>query len=85
MMWYYGILALLIFPMCCAYIGYKKEINVKNLILPICIGPLAFFMSCRAISVGADTRQYVRAFEQIAVTPWSRLFTAKIYAWGGDI
>lgn len=84
MMWYYGILVLLIFPMFCACIGYIRDINVNNLVLPICIGLLAFFMSCRAVSVGADTCQYVYGFEQIATTPWSELFTTKIYGvWGG--
>lgn len=83
MMWYYGILVLLVFPMIFAYIGYVKNIDVKNLTLPICMGILALFMSCRSVSVGADTCQYERGFEQIAVTPWSRLFTTKIYGVGG--
>lgn len=83
MLWYYGILALLIFPMCYAYIGYKREVNIKNLILPLCIGTLAFFMSCRDVSVGADTCQYAYGFEQITTTPWSKLFATKIYGVGG--
>ena len=83
MIWYYGILVLLIFPMCYACIGYIREINVNNLVLPICIGILAFFMGCRAVSVGADTCQYVYGFEQIVTTPWTKLFTTKIYGVGG--
>lgn len=83
MLWYCGILALLIFPMCYAYIGYKREIDVKNLVLPTCIGMLALFMSCRAVSVGADTCQYVYGFEQIAATSWAKLFTTRIYGIGG--
>lgn len=73
---------LLIFPMCYACIGYIREINVNNLVLSICIGWLAFFMGCRAVSVGAATFQYVYGFEQIVATPWTELFTSKIYGVG---
>lgn len=76
---------LLIFPMCYACIGDIREINVNNLVLSICIGLLAFFMGCRAVSVGADTCQYVYGFEQIVATPWTELFTTKIYGVGGGM
>lgn len=83
MVYYYAILLLLILPMSYAYIGQVRKIDVRNLVLPICVGVLAFFMSCRAVSVGADTCQYTWGFEQIVHIPWSKLFTAKIYGAGG--
>lgn len=83
MLWYYGILGLLIYPMSYAYIGYKREIDIKNCVLTISIGILTLFMSCRTESVGADTCQYVYGFKQIAAIPWSKLFTTKIYGVGG--
>ena len=69
--------------MCYACIGYIRKINVNDLVLPICIGLLAFFMSCRAIGVGADTCQYAYGFEQIVTTPWTKLLTTRIYGVGG--
>ena len=76
---------MLIFPMSCAAIGYLKGIDVKNVVLPMSMAVLAFFMSFRAISVGADTREYVWGFQQIASTPWHNLFINKIYGVGGDM
>ena len=84
MIWYYVILALLVYPMLYAYIGYIRDVDMRNVILVISIGLLTIFMSCRADSVGADTCQYTWGFEQIADVPWSRLLTTKIYGmWGG--
>ena len=83
MSWYLMILATLILPMSIAYIGYIKRINVDKLVILLSIGVLAFFMSCRAVSVGADTRQYVWGFKQIINTSYNELFTTKIFGLGG--
>lgn len=82
MVYYYVILILLMLPMSYACIGYYRKINVRNLVLFTSLSMLAFFMSCRAESVGADTCQYVWGFEQIVHTPWSELFSVKIYGVG---
>ena len=82
MVYYYMILILLILPMSYACIGYYRMINVRNLVLATGLGILACFMSFRAESVGADTCQYVWGFQQISHTPWSELFSVKIYGAG---
>ena len=83
MSWYIVIMGLMTIPMAFAYVGYRRKINVDRLIIPVCTVLLLFFMACRSSKTGADTGQYVYAFQQISNTPLSNLFTMKIYGVGG--
>ena len=81
--WYIVIMGLMTIPMAFAYVGYRRKINADSLIIPVCTAFLLFFMACRDSKIGADTGQYVYAFQQISNTPLSKLFTMKIYGIGG--
>ena len=83
MFWYIVILCLMAMPMTFVYVGYSKKINMNRLVIPMCAAVLLFFMACRAIEIGADTRQYVYGFRQICNIRLLDLFKVRVYGIGG--
>ena len=83
MYWYIVILALLLLPLPLSYIGHKYEANLDRLLFYYSSLVLLFFMACRSVYVGADTKQYVAAFEQISRVPLAQIFNVSIYSHSG--
>ena len=83
MFWYITILFLMALPMSFAYVGYARKINMDKLIIPMCFAVLLFFMACRSIEIGADTKQYVYGFRQICNIRFLDLFRIRVYGIGG--
>ena len=81
--WYIFLLVIMAFPLMLSYFGNIRKINVSKLVIPMATIPLLFFMSFRAINVGADTKQYVFVFNQISNISLFDLFKTNTYAVGG--
>lgn len=82
MFWYIVILLLLTILSVFFFVGEYRRINTNSFVTTISIGILLLFMSCRSYTVGADTIQYISFFEQIGLTPLSRIF--KVDVWGAS-
>ena len=81
--WYIFIAFLLIYLCVISIVLHNNNISIDNVFLKIASLILFIFMSCRAVSVGADTKQYVHAFFQIQYIPLSDLFNTSVYGIGG--
>lgn len=60
-----------------------KENNAVYLFEIICALFFLILMSLRKFTVGADTKEYVTAFQQISALKWGNIFTTPIVDYGG--
>lgn len=83
MFWYVVIMFLFLYPIVLSGISHSAHINIDRFASFCMVSVLGFFMSMRSINVGADTKQYVTAFQQISRIDLRNLFSSQLYAWGG--
>lgn len=81
--WYVIIVLCMLYPISVSVIGYRQKRNFNDLTLLISSCVVFFFMAFRAQSVGADTKQYCFAFEQIRKLRFFDIFTTPIFGVGG--
>ena len=85
MSWYLFILGFLaVLAFCRALAGKRNAAAAEKGILLAACALLLFFMAFRAESVGADTRQYTTAFEQIRNMSLGECLTKTVYGAGGN-
>lgn len=84
MFWYVMILLLLLYPAAITIMGEKQRINYDSITIFISSCIIVFFMAFRAVSIGADTKQYCYGFNQIKQLSFMELFITPIYGLGGN-
>ena len=85
MSWYLFILGFLaVLAFCRALAGKRNAAAAEKGILLAACALLLVFMAFRAESVGADTRQYTTAFEQIRNMSLGECLTKTVYGAGGN-
>lgn len=80
MFWYLVICILMLYPCLLIIAGDQAAKNTRSLALKVSCGILLFFMACRGVSVGVDTKYYCYVFQQFKRIPLSSVFTAVTFA-----
>lgn len=85
MKFYICFLLLLLIPLLAQYtknyvINYESRTEISLLLAS---GMIFFVMACRSMYVGADTKQYLRAFLQLNSVSLHEALSVRIYSWSG--
>lgn len=85
MTWYLFITVLVFLPIFLESVANSYNRSMKQVSLFLICLILMFFMAARAPSVGIDTREYVRAFNQIKEFSFNDIFDKPIYGLGNYV
>lgn len=80
MFWYVILCILMLYPLSIVYAGNISGKRTQCVALMAACLILWFFMAMRSTEVGVDTKYYSHVFTQFSEIPFSKVFTAELYA-----